>query len=115
MSYWYQVSFNCYSSILYIGLTIFYIRYSRTFGDPYWDTRKGFMYYAYYRMTRWITTVDVVYCEPESPCRGETAVQYSDRVKNVIALSVGLEKVDFNGMAKRDLLKLLSEESKEDT
>jgi glycerol-3-phosphate O-acyltransferase 3/4 len=69
------------------------------------------MYYAYYRMTRWLTPVDVVYCEPESPRRGETAVQYSDRIKDIIANSVGLEKVDFNGMAKRELLKALIEEN----
>lgn len=86
------------------------LRYGRSYGDPYWDTRKGFMYYAYYRMTRWFTPVEVVYSEPESPRRDETAVQYSDRIKDIIANSVGLEKVDFNGMAKRDLLKALLEE-----
>lgn len=85
-------------------------RYGRYFGNPYWDTRKGFMHYAYYRMTRWITTVDVVYCEPEVPHRGETAVQYGERIKDRIATSIGLKKVDFNGMAKRDLLKVLEEE-----
>lgn len=67
------------------------------------------MHYAYYRMTRWITCVDVVYCEPELPSDDEDAVEYSDRVKCVIASSIGLENVDFNGMAKRELLKVLNE------
>jgi glycerol-3-phosphate O-acyltransferase 3/4 len=61
-------------------------------------------------MTRWFTRVDIVYCEPESPRRGEAAVQYGDRIKDIIATSVGLEKVNFNGMAKRELLKALIEE-----
>lgn len=69
------------------------------------------MHYAYYRMTRWMTTVDVVYCEPEVPHRGETAVQYGERIKDKIAISIELEKVDFNGMAKRDLLRVLNEEN----
>ena len=68
------------------------------------------MHYAYYRMTRWITPVDVVYCEPKIPNEDEDAVEYSDRVKDVIASSIGLENVNFNGMAKRELLKVLSEE-----
>ncbi|KAG1579450.1 hypothetical protein G6F48_011150 [Rhizopus delemar] len=80
------------------------IKYYNTFGDPYWDTRKGFMHYAYYRMTRWITPVDVIYCEPQSPKEDEDAVEYSDRVKEIIASSAELEQVDFNGMAKRELL-----------
>ncbi|CAO3632007.1 unnamed protein product [Mucor hiemalis] len=91
------------------------IKYDRYFGDPYWDTRKGFMYYAYYRMTRWMTTVNVVYNTPESPRRGESAVDYSGRVKDVIASSVGLQKVDFNGMAKRELLKAIEEDNKRST
>lgn len=69
------------------------------------------MYYAYYRMTRWMTTVNVVYNRPESPRRGESAVCYSERVKDVIASSISLEKVDFNGMAKRELLKAVEEDS----
>jgi glycerol-3-phosphate O-acyltransferase 3/4 len=85
------------------------IRYGRCFGDPYWDTRKGFMHYAYYRMTRWMTSVDVVYCTPESTRRGEDAAQFGSRVRNAIATSIGLEQVDFNGMAKRDLLRVLEE------
>lgn len=70
------------------------------------------MYYAYYRMTRWMTTVNVVYSTPESPRRGESAVNYSERVKDVIASSIGLQKVDFNGMAKRELLKAVEKDSK---
>lgn len=71
------------------------------------------MYYAYYRMTRWMTSVDVVYCAPESPRRGEAAVEFGRRVRNTIATSIGLEQVDFNGMAKRDLLKALEETKKD--
>ncbi|GAA5806199.1 hypothetical protein HPULCUR_011730 [Helicostylum pulchrum] len=88
------------------------IKYDRYFGDPYWDTRKGFMYYAYYRMTRWMTPVDIVYCEPELPNKQEESTQYSDRVKDVIATAIGIENVNFNGMAKRDLLTALGESEK---
>lgn len=68
------------------------------------------MHYAYYRMTRWITTVDVIYCEPQSPKEDESSIEYSDRVKEIIASSADLEQVDFNGMAKRDLLNALEME-----
>ncbi|KAI9358724.1 hypothetical protein BD770DRAFT_320698 [Pilaira anomala] len=61
------------------------------------------------KMTRWITPVDIVYCEPEFPNKQESASEYSDRVKDVIARTIGVESVDFNGMAKRDLLAALSE------
>lgn len=70
------------------------------------------MHYAYYRMTRWITPVDVIYCEPQSPKEDEDAVEYSDRVKEIIASSAELEQVDFNGMAKRELLNVLEENNK---
>lgn len=101
MSCWYQVSFLNF--LLDVAINALQ-RYDRQFGDPYWDTRKGFMHYAYYRMTRWMTFVNIVYCAPESPTIDESASQYSDRVKDVIATTIGLENVNFNGMAKRDLL-----------
>ncbi|KAI9488819.1 hypothetical protein BDB00DRAFT_846286 [Zychaea mexicana] len=85
------------------------IKYDRYWGDPYWDTRKGFLYYAFYRMTRWITPVDVVYCTPQDLRPEEDAVQYGERIKAVISDTIGLESEDFNGMAKRDLLKILDE------
>ncbi|KAI7854187.1 hypothetical protein BDC45DRAFT_535631 [Circinella umbellata] len=83
------------------------IKYDRYWGDPYWDTRKGFLYYGFYRMTRWITPVDIVYCTPQSSNIGEDAVEYGERIKAVISHAIGLKSEDFNGMAKRDLLKIL--------
>lgn len=82
-------------------------RYDRYFGDPYWDTRKGFMYYAYYRMTRWISPVDVVYCDPIDQKEDEIPVEFGNRTRDTIAQSIGLEKAEFNGMAKREVLKAL--------
>lgn len=87
------------------------LRYDRYWGDPYWDTRKGFLYYAFYRMTRWITPVEIVYCEPEDPLPDEDAVAFGERIKALISDRIGLQIEDFNGMAKRDLLKVLEEES----
>lgn len=49
------------------------------------------MHYAYYRMTRWMTTVDVVYCEPQSP-QEDDAVQYSHRVKRSLLVQQDLNK-----------------------
>ncbi|KAI8977574.1 hypothetical protein BDF20DRAFT_913890 [Mycotypha africana] len=91
------------------------IKYSKSFGDPYWDTRKGFMYYAYYLMTRWWTPIHVYYCDPMTPKCNEKAADYGDRVKRRIADTVGLTCVNFNGMAKRQLLKVLAEEEKRKT
>ena len=58
-------------------------------------------------MSRWITPVDIIYCKPQSPNIGEDAVEYGERVKKVISDAIGLESENFNGMAKRDLLKIL--------
>ncbi|KAF7728010.1 1-acylglycerol-3-phosphate O-acyltransferase 6 (lysophosphatidic acid acyltransferase, zeta) [Apophysomyces ossiformis] len=105
------------------------IKYDRYWGEPYWDTRKvngealyipghrilirfdsqGFLYYAFYRMTRWVTPVDVYYNPPVDPYPHEDAVEYGERVKRMIASSADLEIENFNGMAKRDLLKVLYE------
>ncbi|CDH49298.1 1-acyl-sn-glycerol-3-phosphate acyltransferase [Lichtheimia corymbifera JMRC:FSU:9682] len=84
------------------------IKYDRYWGDPYWDTRKGFLNYAFYRMTRWITPVDIVFCTPQAPYDDEDPVMFGDRVKALISDTIGLENVDFNGMAKRDLLKVIN-------
>ncbi|KAI9311975.1 hypothetical protein BX666DRAFT_2142969 [Dichotomocladium elegans] len=84
------------------------IKYDRAWGDPYWDTRKGFMYYALYRMTRWCTPIDVVYCPPQEPKDGEHPAAYGERVKALISDTIGLENESFNGMAKRDLLQALT-------
>ncbi|KAL0090135.1 hypothetical protein J3Q64DRAFT_1728436 [Phycomyces blakesleeanus] len=80
------------------------IKYNRAWGDPYWDTRKGFLYYGFYRMTRWITPVKVVYILPQSQTEDENFADYGERVRKTIADSIGLKIEDFNGMAKRDLL-----------
>ncbi|KAI9025901.1 hypothetical protein CLU79DRAFT_743665 [Phycomyces nitens] len=80
------------------------IKYDRVWGDPYWDTRKGFLYYGFYRMTRWITPVKVVYASPQDPLDNEDPTDYGERVRKTIVDSIGLKIEDFNGMAKRDLL-----------
>ncbi|KAI8334757.1 hypothetical protein BC941DRAFT_515501 [Chlamydoabsidia padenii] len=83
------------------------IKYDTTFGTPYWDTRKGFLYYAFYRMTRWATPIKVVYSTPQAPLPNEDPVVFGHRIKSVVTSSIGLQSEDFNGMAKRDMLKAL--------
>ncbi|CAO3599013.1 unnamed protein product [Absidia cylindrospora] len=83
------------------------IKYDSTYGTPYWDTRKGFLYYAFYRMTRWVTPIKVVYGDPQVPLPDEDPVEFGDRVKHVVTSSIGLQSENFNGMAKRDMLKML--------
>ncbi|ORX59752.1 acyltransferase-domain-containing protein [Hesseltinella vesiculosa] len=78
--------------------------YNADWGSPYWDTRKGFLYYAFYRMTRWITPIDVTYCDPQTPRKDELPSQFGDRVKAVISHVIGVHSVDFNGRAKSRLL-----------
>ncbi|KAI8099030.1 uncharacterized protein BX664DRAFT_320213 [Halteromyces radiatus] len=83
------------------------IRYDNYYGTPYWDTRKGFLYYAFYRMTRWMTPIKVVYSSPQTSEQQEDSAQFGLRVKDIITNSIGLHSEDFNGMAKKDLLKVV--------
>lgn len=55
--------------------------------------------------------MEIVYCEPEDPLPDEDAVAFGERIKALISDRIGLQIEDFNGMAKRDLLKVLEEES----
>ncbi|CAO3631017.1 unnamed protein product [Cunninghamella blakesleeana] len=84
------------------------IKYDNDFGTPYWDTRKGFLYYAIFRMTRWCTPINVVYCAPQMIQKNEDPVTFSHRVKSVISTSIGLKMEDFNGRSKKDLLQILT-------
>lgn len=83
------------------------LKYNRMWGDPYWDTRKGFLHYAFYRMTRWQTVVDVYYGQPQDMRPDEDAVSFGERIKHIISNTIGVPSEDFNGMAKRDLLRVL--------
>lgn len=84
------------------------IKYDTHYGTPYWDTRKGFLHYAIFRMTRWCTPINVVYCTPQMIQKNEDPVTFSHRVKSVISTSIGLKMEDFNGRSKKDLLKILT-------
>ncbi|KAI9305677.1 acyltransferase-domain-containing protein [Cunninghamella echinulata] len=84
------------------------IKYDSYWGSPYWDTRKGFIHYAIFRMTRWCTPINVVYCPTQTIQQNENTVSFSHRVKSVISTSIGLQIEDFNGRAKKELLQILT-------
>ncbi|KAI8064728.1 hypothetical protein BC940DRAFT_241903 [Gongronella butleri] len=82
------------------------LRYDSAYGSPYWDTRKGFLNYVFYRMTRWCTPIDVHYCEPQAPRKHELPNEFGLRVKTLISATIGAESVDFNGRVKQQLLQV---------
>jgi len=78
-----------------------YFRYDKKFGDPYFNTREqSFMQHLLYLMTRWVNPVQVYWIPPMKKEDGESAVQFSDRVKAVISEIAGLKNLSWDGYLK---------------
>jgi len=78
-----------------------YFRYDKKFGDPYFNTREqSFMQHLLYLMTRWVNPVQVYWIPPMKKEEGESAVQFSDRVKAVISEIAGLKNLSWDGYLK---------------
>lgn len=77
------------------------IKYNKDFCDPFWNSRKqSFWRHLYNLMTSWAVVCDVYYLEPQTIEEGETAVQFANRVKEMIAAKAGLQCVPWDGYLK---------------
>ncbi|XP_017005598.2 glycerol-3-phosphate acyltransferase 3 isoform X2 [Drosophila takahashii] len=78
------------------------IKYDPRFGDAFWNSAKySMMQYLYMMMTSWAIVCDVWYLPPMYRQDGETAIDFANRVKSVIAKQGGLIDLVWDGQLKR--------------
>ncbi|XP_018330088.1 glycerol-3-phosphate acyltransferase 4 [Agrilus planipennis] len=79
------------------------IKYDPRFGDAFWNSsRYSMLQYLYMMMTSWAIVCDVWYLPPMYKREGETAVDFANRVKSVIAKQGGLVDLVWDGQLKRE-------------
>ncbi|EDW01946.1 glycerol-3-phosphate acyltransferase 3 isoform X4 [Drosophila grimshawi] len=78
------------------------IKYDPRFGDAFWNSSKySMMQYLYMMMTSWAIVCDVWYLPPMYRQDGESAIDFANRVKGVIAKQGGLVDLVWDGQLKR--------------
>ncbi|CAO1425592.1 unnamed protein product [Diamesa serratosioi] len=78
------------------------IKYDARFGDAFWNSsRYSMMQYLYLMMTSWAIVCDVWYLPPMYREEGESAIDFANRVKSVIAKQGGLVDLVWDGQLKR--------------
>ncbi|THG02553.1 hypothetical protein TEA_021256 [Camellia sinensis var. sinensis] len=77
------------------------IKYNKIFVDAFWNSRKqSFTMHLLQLMTSWAVVCDVWYLEPQSLKPGETAIEFAERVRDIISVRAGLKKVPWDGYLK---------------
>lgn len=87
-----------------VGGTIYpvAIKYDARFGDAFWNSSKySMMQYLYMMMTSWAIVCDVWYLPPMTRGENESAIDFANRVKSVIAKQGGLVDLVWDGQLKR--------------
>ncbi|KAF5302635.1 hypothetical protein FQR65_LT08476 [Abscondita terminalis] len=78
------------------------IKYDPKFGDAFWNSSKySMMQYLYMMMTSWAIVCDVWYLPPMHRNENESAIDFANRVKGVIAKQGGLVDLIWDGQLKR--------------
>jgi len=77
------------------------IKYNKIFADAFWNSRaQSFAMHLVTLMTSWAVVCDVWYLDPQRARAGESGVEFSDRVKKMIADKAGLRNVQWDGYLK---------------
>ncbi|CAH0599577.1 unnamed protein product [Chrysodeixis includens] len=87
-----------------VGGTIYpvAIKYDPRFGDAFWNSsRYGMLHYLLNMMTSWAIVCDVWYMPAMTRAPDESAVDFANRVKAVIARRGGLVDLMWDGQLKR--------------
>jgi len=78
------------------------IKYDARFGDAFWNSsRYSMMQYLFLMMTSWAIVCDVWYLPPMYREENESAIDFANRVKSVIAKQGGLVDLVWDGQLKR--------------
>ena len=77
------------------------IRYNKTFVDAFWNSRKqSFTMHLLTLMCSWAVVCDVHFMEPQSRKDGETAEEFAERVRGMIADKAGMKRVPWGALHK---------------
>mmetsp|Transcript_11383 Transcript_11383/g.42734 ORF Transcript_11383/g.42734 Transcript_11383/m.42734 type:complete len:479 (-) Transcript_11383:1659-3095(-) len=77
------------------------IKYNKLFSDPYWSSRdESFLQHMLRLMKSWCTVANVWFLEPQKRKPGESAIDFSNRVKKMIAERAGLINLHWDGYLK---------------
>ncbi|CAM8899084.1 unnamed protein product [Rhodiola kirilowii] len=77
------------------------IKYNKIFVDAFWNSKKqSFTMHLLRLMTSWAVVCDVWYLEPQTMKPEETAIEFAERVRDIIAVRAGLKKVPWDGYLK---------------
>ncbi|KAL0107671.1 hypothetical protein PUN28_014760 [Cardiocondyla obscurior] len=78
------------------------IKYDPRFGDAFWNSsRYSMLQYLYMMMSSWAIVCDVWYLPPMYKKEEESAIDFANRVKSVIAWQGGLVDLQWDGQLKR--------------
>jgi len=78
------------------------IKYDPRFTDAFWDSsRHSMIQYLYMMMSSWSLVCDVWYLPPMTRSEDESAINFANRVKAVIAKQGGLIDLAWDGQLKR--------------
>ncbi|XP_033223259.1 glycerol-3-phosphate acyltransferase 3 [Belonocnema kinseyi] len=78
------------------------IKYDPRFGDAFWNSSRFTMIqYLYMMMSSWAIVCDVWYLPPMYRKEDESAIDFANRVKSVIARQGGLVDLQWDGQLKR--------------
>ncbi|CAB0041661.1 unnamed protein product [Trichogramma brassicae] len=78
------------------------IKYDPRFGDAFWNSSKySMIQYLYMMMSSWAIVCDVWYLPPMYRKEDESAIDFANRVKSVIARQGGLVDLQWDGQLKR--------------
>lgn len=77
------------------------IKYNKVFVDAYWNSRTtSYPRHLFHIMTAWALVAEVSYLDPQYRLPGESAINFAERVKCMIAKEAGMGSVPWNGMLK---------------
>ncbi|KAL0242902.1 hypothetical protein GEMRC1_005465 [Eukaryota sp. GEM-RC1] len=77
------------------------IKYNEIFVDAYWNSKQqSFLSHFIHFLTSWAVVADVYYLEATSIRPSETAIEFSNRARDLIAKECGLKAVPFDGYLK---------------
>ncbi|XP_011496772.1 PREDICTED: glycerol-3-phosphate acyltransferase 3 isoform X2 [Ceratosolen solmsi marchali] len=78
------------------------IKYDPRFGDAFWNSNRfSMLQYLYMMMSSWAIVCDVWYLPPMYRREDESAIDFANRVKSVIARQGGLVDLQWDGQLKR--------------
>uniref|UniRef100_A0A0E0JZD4 Phospholipid/glycerol acyltransferase domain-containing protein n=1 Tax=Oryza punctata TaxID=4537 RepID=A0A0E0JZD4_ORYPU len=89
---------NQYTAAFELGCSVcpIAIKYDKRFTDAFWDIE------LFRLMTSWAVVCDVWFLDPQQIMPGETAIEFAERVRDMIAAQVGLKKVPWDGYMKHN-------------